>query len=162
MRDPESDPTPVDLLDPCRADGMLAPAPVPRRPDEERRDRRIAEIKAVTIAESLTTAQTARLLSISESAVRRRRADGRLYSFPLFRHWRYASWQFTDSGLLLGIDDVNRTIPRSVHPAFVRGLMLAPRPGLGPGDRLESPRDFLLRGGDPATVIELFEMIRDL
>jgi hypothetical protein len=129
--------------------------------DPERLQARIAEIKAVTIAESLTTVQAARRLSVNEPVVRRRRANRRLYAFPLFRQWRYPMWQFGEEGVIPGQEAVVPAIPDCVHPAIVRAVMLAPRP-LVEGMGGESPRDFLIRGGDPARVVALFETIRDL
>lgn len=129
--------------------------------DPERLQARIAEIEAVVIAESLTTAQAARQLGVKDSVVRRRRANRRLYAFPLFRQWRYPSWQFEGGDVVPGLDSVVPAIPEGVPPAIVRAVMLAPRQ-LEDKVRSESPRDFLIRGGDPARIVALFEAIRDL
>ena len=129
--------------------------------DPERLQARIAEIKAVTIAESLTTAQAARRLTVKESVVRRHRANRRLYAFPLFRQWRYPAWQFEGGDVIPGLESVVPAIPGWVPPAIVRAVMLAPRPP-AEGMDAESPRDFLIQGGDPVRVVALFEAIRDL
>jgi hypothetical protein len=120
---------------------------------------RIAEIRAVTIAESLTTTETARLVGLSASTIRRRRANRSLYAFPHGTQWRFAAWQFSTTATIPGIDDLAPAIPPSMHPAFVRGLMLAPRRQLVDGDELKSPRDFLIEGGDPARIIAIFEAL---
>jgi hypothetical protein len=123
---------------------------------------RLAEIRATTIAESFTTNETARLLGVSESTIRRRRAGRTLYAFPHWSRWLFAAWQFSTAATIPGIDELAPAIPPSMHPAFVRGLMLAPRRQLVDGDELKSPRDFLLEGGDPARIIALFEALEAL
>jgi len=95
---------------------------------------RLAEVKAVTIAESFTTSQTAQTLSVSEATVRRMRQNRKLYAFPYRRQWRFPDWQFHDGTPISGLETVVAAIPLSMHPAFVRGMMLAPRPRLGDGD----------------------------
>jgi hypothetical protein len=120
---------------------------------------RLAEIRAVTIAESFTTAETAQLLSVSESTVRRRRAKRSLYAFPNGTKWRFAAWQFSMAATIPGIGELSPAIPPTMHPAFVRGLMLAPRRQLVDGDELKSPRDFLIEGGDPGRIVALFEAL---
>lgn len=129
--------------------------------DPEGLQERIAEIKAVTIAESLTTAQVARLLSVKQPVVRRRRGSRRLYAFPLFRQWRYPSWQFDGDSTIPGLESVVAVIPEWVHPATIRAVMLGPRP-LVDGAERESPREFLIRGEDPARVVRVLEAFRDL
>lgn len=123
---------------------------------------RLAEIRAVTIAESFTTAETAALLGVSESTVRRRRVKRTLYAFPHGWQWLFAAWQFTTAATIPGIVELAPALPPSIHPAFVRGMMLAPRPGLADGAELKSPRQFLIEGGDPAQVIAIFEALEAL
>jgi hypothetical protein len=123
---------------------------------------RLAEIRAVTIDESLTTTETAQLLAVSESTVRRWRVKRTLYAFPHARQWRFAAWQFSTATTIPGIAELARAIPPSMHPAFVRGLMLAPRRQLADGDELQSPREFLIGGGDPARVIGIFAALEAL
>ncbi|GAB2456470.1 hypothetical protein HD599_003244 [Conyzicola lurida] len=118
---------------------------------------KIAEATAITVAESFTTAQTARILGVSEATVRRRRLEQKLYGFPFGRQWRYSVWQFGAGSALPGIETVVKAIPPSMHPAFVRGMMLAPRPRLADSEEWESPRTFLIGGGDPARVAAIFE-----
>ena len=129
--------------------------------DPERFRKRIEEIKATAIAESLETAQISRLLSISGAAIRRRRASRQIYAFPLNGRWLYPVWQIDGEHLIPNLDDIVPAIPLWVHPAMVRLFMLAPRP-LVDGESKESPRDFLIRGGGPAPVVEMFEAVRDL
>jgi hypothetical protein len=123
---------------------------------------RLAEIRAVTIAESLTTTETGRLLRLSPSTIRRRRASRSLYAFPHGNQWRFAAWQFSAAATIPGIDELALAIPPTMHPAFVRGLMLAPRRQLVDGDQLISPREFLAGGGDPVRVIAIFEALEAL
>jgi excisionase family DNA binding protein len=120
---------------------------------------RLAEVRALTIAESFTTTETARLLGVSGSTVTRRRAKRTLYAFRYGTRWRFAAWQVSTAAAIPGINELAPAIPPSMHPAFVRGLMLAPRRQLVDGDELKSPRDFLIEGGDPARIIALFEAL---
>jgi len=123
---------------------------------------RLAEVKAVAIAESFTTAQTARTLAVSETTVRRMRENRKLYAFPYGRQWRYPAWQFRSGTVIPGLDTLVASIPLSMHPAFVRGMMLAPRPKLADGETWTTPRRFLISGGDPAQVASIFEELAAL
>jgi hypothetical protein len=119
--------------------------------------RRIAEIVAATVSESLTTSQTASLLGVSLSTVSRRRSAGGLYAFRHSGRWRFSSWQFSGGKVLAGVTEIVRSSASELHPVTVRGVMLAPRPTLNARGRLETPRDFLLRGGEVSRVLEIFD-----
>ncbi|MET4583755.1 excisionase family DNA binding protein [Conyzicola nivalis] len=123
---------------------------------------RLAEVKAVAIAESLTSAQAARTLGVSVSTVRRMREDLKLYAFPYGRQWRYPAWQFRSGAVIPGLEKLVPAITLSMHPAFVRGMMLAPRPRLADGETWTTPRSFLVNGGDPARVASIFEELAAL
>jgi len=123
---------------------------------------KLAEVKAIAVAESFTTTQTAAILKVGRETVRRRRQDAKLYAFPYGRHWRFPAWQFQAGSPIPGLEVVVRAIPLSMHPAFVRGMMLAPRPRLADGDDWESPRTFLISHGDPARVSTIFETLAAL
>jgi len=123
---------------------------------------RLAEVKAVAIAESLTTAQAARTLAVSATTVRRMRERGSLYAFPHERQWRFPTWQFHGHAALPGVEELVAVVPLSMHPAFVRGMMLAPRPGLTDVETWTTPRRFLIDGGDPVRVAAIFETLAAL
>jgi hypothetical protein len=123
---------------------------------------KIAEVKATTIAESFTTSQTTRILDVSRTTIQRRRQDGKLYAFPHGRQWLYPAWQFGAGSTIPGLKVVIPAITLSMHPAFVRGMMLAPRPWPAADDAWESPRTFLINGGDPARVAAIFEELAAL
>jgi Arc/MetJ family transcription regulator len=119
--------------------------------------RRIAEIVAATVSESLTTSETASLLGVSQSTVSRRRSAGGLYAFHHSGRWIFASWQFSSGKTVPGVTEIVRSSASELHPVTVRGVMLAPRPTLNARGRPETPRDFLLRGGDVSRVLEIFD-----
>jgi len=123
---------------------------------------KLAEVKAITVAESFTTLQTARILEVSRTTIQRHRQDGKLYAFPHGRQWLYPAWQFGAGATIPGLEVVIPAIALSMHPAFVRGMMLAPRPRLAEGEVWESPRTFLINGGDPARVAAIFEELAAL
>jgi hypothetical protein len=118
---------------------------------------RIAEIVAATVSESLTTRETASLLGVSLSTVSRRRSAGGLYAFRHSGRWRFSSWQFSGGKILPGVTKIVGSSASELDLVTVRGVMLAPRPTLNARGRLETPRDFLLRGGDVSRVIEIFD-----
>ena len=123
---------------------------------------KLAEVKAISVAESFTTSQTARILEASRRTIQRRRQDGKLYAFPHRRQWLYPAWQFGAGSTIPGLEVVIPAIALSMHPAFVRGMMLAPRPRLTEDEAWESPRTFLINGGDPERVAAIFEELAAL
>jgi len=123
---------------------------------------KLAEVKAITVAESFTTSQTAAILEVGLETVRRRRQYGKLYAFPYGRQWRFPTWQFEAGSPIPGLEVVVPAITLSMHPAFVRGMMLAPRPRLAEGETWESPRMFLINHGDPTRVATIFEALAAL
>jgi hypothetical protein len=122
--------------------------------------RTVAASVAAAFDQSFTAAQLGRLLGVSTSRVDHGRRGGRLYAFQLGERWRYAAWQLADGGLVPGLPALVTAIPLTMHPAFVRSLMLAPRPMQGDGAAFVSPVDWLSRGGEVAPVLELFERSR--
>jgi hypothetical protein len=60
---------------------------------------------------ALTSAQAAEHLGITRQMVERRRRVGRLLAISTGRHgYRYPAWQFEDSGVLPGLEDVLKTL----------------------------------------------------
>jgi hypothetical protein len=121
---------------------------------------RIAAVVATTVRESTTADAVASMLGVSLSTVSRRKSKGQLYAFRYAGIWRFASWQFTDEGVIPGVSEIVDSVADQFHPATVRAVMLAPRPTLNAKGRLERPRDFLLRGGDVCRVLEIFAGMR--
>ena len=121
---------------------------------------RVAAVVTTTVQESTTADAVASMLGVSLSTVRRRKAAGHLYAFRYAGSWRFASWQFTDEGVIPGVSEIVHSVADQFHPATVRAVMLAPRPTLNAQGRLERPRDFLLRGGDVCRVLEIFAGMR--
>jgi hypothetical protein len=118
---------------------------------------RIAAAVEKTVKESFVQDEVASMLGVSPSTVSRRKAAGQLYAFRYMGRWRFASWQFTDEAIIPGVTEIVGSVAAELHPATVRGVMLAPRPTLNARGRLETPRDFLLRGGDVCRVLEIFD-----
>jgi len=63
------------------------------------------------VAESLSTAEVARLLGVSAAAVTKRRGKGGLIAFKHKEDWRYPRWQFAGSTVLPGAIAVWKVLP---------------------------------------------------
>ena len=118
---------------------------------------------AELVSSSLTTAEVARLLGVSEGRVRqklgarqllaiRQPAGERGHLFPLF--------QFHARRPIPGLAMVLGAFPADLHPLAVRSFFLTASPDLadeaGNGDgEAQSPRDWLIGGGRPDAVAAL-------
>lgn len=109
---------------------------------------------ATLTAQSLTVAEAARMLGISEGRVRHRIASLELYALPTGRR-RLPRWQFHADEPLPGLPIVLRALPRGLHPLAVLSLLSAPQPELVVDDRPMSSLEWLATGGDPAVVVDL-------
>ncbi|MBP1325082.1 hypothetical protein JOF28_000314 [Leucobacter exalbidus] len=115
--------------------------------------RAAAHLQAV--ADSWDASQVAVFLNLEHDAVRRAATEGALYSFASVSGdniW-FPSWQFTASGLLPGLQEIVRALPRSYHPVSVHDLMTEPDEAL---DGL-SPVQWLTDDHALAAVMEIVE-----
>jgi hypothetical protein len=118
---------------------------------------RTAEEYAALLATSLSIGELATRLGIHPSRLRHRLAEHTLFGIKDGAAWRLPLFQLDDHGqhLVPGLDQVAPTWS-GVHPIAVRRWFLEPSIDLqDPGGRHLSPRDWLLTGGDPHTVVEL-------
>lgn len=123
-----------------------------RRLRPEFRDR----IEAVI--DSWSDDETADYLQIGLRQVRRRAQQGSLYYFCLGRKRRYPVWQFDRYfGVLPGLGDVVRAIPRSWRPEQVYGFMTGRQPDLGS----MTPAQWLLGKNDAARIASVAQKTLD-
>ncbi|MDP9437640.1 MAG: helix-turn-helix domain-containing protein [Actinomycetota bacterium] len=115
---------------------------------------------AALLASSLTTAEAAGLLGVSEGRVRQRLKEGTLYGVKAGRENRLPAFQFAGAGEVPGMNRVVRALRPGAHPVGVLNFFASPSPDLYPDEREErplSPRDWLLSGGDPGALVALAE-----
>lgn len=123
-------------------------------------DQGAAEFAAL-VTTGLTTAATARVLSVNDSRIRQRltQQPPTLYGIRLDGEWRIPSFQFDGDRLLPGLGEVLARLDPDLHPLAVYRWFVAPHPDLLPaeegGDEPLSPRDWLRGGHPPAAVAEL-------
>ncbi|MDP9183263.1 MAG: helix-turn-helix domain-containing protein [Actinomycetota bacterium] len=109
---------------------------------------------AALAATSLTVAEAARLLGITEGRVRHKIGRGDLYALPSGRR-RLPAWQFTADGTLPGLAQVVRALPQGEHPLGVLAFVTTPQPELELAGTPSTPEQWLRAGGDPGPVTEL-------
>ncbi|MER8024346.1 helix-turn-helix domain-containing protein [Glutamicibacter protophormiae] len=71
---------------------------------------------------TLSTRETAELLGLGQSTVRRYSAAGALYSFVHKGRLRFPRWKFAGSGVLPGLSHVLAQLPVGVHPQAAEGF----------------------------------------
>jgi hypothetical protein len=105
------------------------------------------EVRQALVADSLSTAEVATALGISEPGVRKRRTAGQLVAFVHKGDWRYPTWQLRGGELLSGVVETWRALPDHDRISLVRWFTL---PSRDLGDR--SPLD-ALGAGDTSAVV---------
>lgn len=130
-----------------------------QRPDEaDGRARAVAE-QAVLHETALTVAEAADTIGVDASRVRHRLLAGRLTGWKDKGGWRLPAWQFTDTGVLPGLDHVLAALPADQPALVVAAFMTTPQEDLLAGARPISPRNWLLAGGDPDRVAGLAALL---
>lgn len=118
-----------------------------------------AERYAAILATALTVPQAAQRLGVDASRIRQRLLARQMYGIRQRRGWLIPLYQFTERGLVPGLDRVLRHLDPKLHPLAVISWFTIPKLDLyRPGDAEESPVspcDWLLSGGDPTVVAEL-------
>lgn len=122
------------------------------------RARAVAE-QAVLRDTALTVGQAADRVGVDSSRIRHRISERRLLGWKDRGGWRLASWQFTEDGVLPGLDVVLATMPADQPALVLANFMTTPQDDLEMGERPATPRDWLLSGGDPHPVAELASTI---
>ena len=122
-----------------------------REDDFEPRARELAAT-TVLLDTALTVSDAARVLDVDTSRIRHRLAAGRLAGWKDRGSWRLPAWQFSESGVLPGLETVLAAMPDDQPPLVLAGFMTTPQPDLLVGDGPGTPRAWLLAGGDPQRV----------
>lgn len=115
---------------------------------------------AALLATALTTRETARLLGIGDSRVRQRLKEKTLYAVKAGRENRLPAFQFEGGNEVPGIGEILRHVDRSLHPVALLNWFTLPNPDLymdEDEERVVSPREWLLSGGNPEILVPLAE-----
>lgn len=111
---------------------------------------------AAIYARALTVSEASKRLSVSPGRIRQRIAGRTLHALRVSGGgWRLPLWQFTDEGLLPGLEQVLPALPEQLHPMSVFGFMHQPFSDLDINGTAVSPVDWLATGGDAGPVAEL-------
>jgi hypothetical protein len=127
----------------------------PRRPDERDPRARAVALQAVLRDTALSVAGAAERIGVDASRIRHRLAAGRLAGWKDHGGWRLPVWQFTNAGVLPGLDTALEAVPDDQPPLMVAGFMTTPQADLPISGEPATPRDWLLAGGEPAAVARL-------
>lgn len=127
----------------------------PRRPAERDPRARTVALQAVLRDTALSVAGAAERVGVDASRIRHRLAEGRLAGWKDGGGWRLPVWQFTNDGVLPGLDTVLAAVPADQPPLAVAGFMTTAQQDLRTAGEPTTPRDWLLAGGDPAAVARL-------
>lgn len=114
---------------------------------------RTAAESAAILASSFTVAQAAERLGVDPSRVRQRLSDHTLYGVKARSGWRLPRFQFTDHGVLPGLDVLAPCL-FALHPVVVVRWLTAPHPDLvvAAYEQPVSPRRWLEIGLAPSRV----------
>jgi hypothetical protein len=127
----------------------------PRRArDIDHRARAVAA-QAVLRDSALTVAAAANIVGVDASRIRHRLAAGQLCGWKDRGGWQLPAWQFTNSGVLPGLEAVLTAVPEDQPPLVVAAFMTTPQRELVLGGEPATPRQWLLASGDPAPVAAL-------
>jgi len=101
---------------------------------------------------AFSVAEAAKRLRVDQSRVRQLLSTGALYGVKLHGEWRLPAFQFTNRGVVPGIQQVLRELPDDLHPVEVLEWFRNPDPDLEIGENSVSPLDWLRSGGEPERV----------
>lgn len=112
---------------------------------------------AAMLATGLTTEEAARLLGVSTGRIRQRLGARTLYGIRSSHGYRLPLFQFEQASAVPHIGRVLHALDPAVHPVAVRNWFTQPSPDLffDKDETPVSPRDWLLGGGGPDTLIAL-------
>jgi hypothetical protein len=131
----------------------------PRRDDEtDGRARAVAE-QAVLHDSALTVSEAARTIGVDDSRVRHRLLASRLMGWKDRGSWRLPRWQFTDHGVLPGLEQVIAALPEDQPALVIAAFMTTPQEDLMARSRAITPCEWLASGGDPQRVARLASML---
>jgi hypothetical protein len=131
----------------------------PLREDEpDSRARAVAE-QAVLHDSALTVSEAADTIGVDTSRIRHRLLARRLMGWKDRGGWRLPAWQFTESGVLPGLDQVLAALPGDQPALVVAAFMTTPQEDLMARARPITPCEWLQAGGDPQRVARLAAML---
>ena len=107
---------------------------------------------------SLSVAETARRLDLTDGRIRQLLLDGRLYGFKRDGGWRIPSFQFQDAKVVPGIGEINVKIRRNLSPLAVYNWFTTPNPDLRTAAEEEegfTPLEWLCAGHEPEQAASL-------
>jgi hypothetical protein len=103
---------------------------------------------------SYTTSDASKHLKVDVSRVRQRLREGTLFGIEYDGERRLPRFQFERRQVLPGLREVLAALPVGMNPLDVAQWFLAPNPDLEVGEKILSPREWLLRGRPVETVVE--------
>jgi hypothetical protein len=110
------------------------------------------------IASALSQSQAAQLLGVDQSRIRQRIGQGTLYTITGENNVKVLPrFQFTDEGVLPGLEKVLPVINNEAHPIAVQRFFLTVSSDLY-SEELQanlSPRDWLISGHNPDAVVRM-------
>lgn len=110
------------------------------------------------LRDALTVVETAELLGVSLSQVRRRVRERTLYSYPSAGRGArrlLPRWQFVDGREVPHLGDVMKLLPREFTPLDVKGFVFNARVDHPTDGATFRMLDWLLDGQDPAAAVAL-------
>jgi excisionase family DNA binding protein len=159
MSPPHTDP--ASYFSPGDAEALLSVGLdlSPRRAAEVDGRARAVARRAVLRDSALTVNEAAETLGVDTSRVRHRLSAGRLVGWKDRGGWRLPAWQFTEHGVLPGLEWVLAALPSDQPPLVVAAFMTTPQEDLVAGTRSIAPSEWLASGGDPRRVARLAAML---
>jgi hypothetical protein len=131
----------------------------PLRDDEpDSRARAVAE-QAVLHDSALTVSEAATTIGVDTSRIRHRLLAHRLVGWKDRGGWRLPAWQFTENGVLPGLEQVLVALPSDQPALVVAAFMTTPQEDLMARARAITPCEWLQAGGDPQRVARLAAML---
>jgi excisionase family DNA binding protein len=116
---------------------------------------RAAAKRAAILAASLTTAEAAARLGVTEMRIRQRLTAGSLRGVQTSRGWRLPSFQFSGDGELPGWDQVAKALPLELSVVTLLSWLELPNTELRAGKKRLTPLAWLASGREPAAVVAI-------
>lgn len=131
----------------------------PRRAKEVDHRAKAVAAQAVLRESAITVADAAHTIGVDTSRVRHRLGAGQLTGWKDRGGWRLPAWQFTNSGVLPGLEVVLAAVPDDQPPLVVAAFIATPQADLLLDGEPATPRQWLLATGDPNPVAKLISML---
>jgi hypothetical protein len=131
----------------------------PLRPDETDGRARVVAQQAVLHDSALTAGEAAKTIGVHTSRIRHRLLARRLMGWKDRGGWRLPAWQFTEQGVLPGLEQVIEALPTDQPALVIAAFMTTPQEDLTARSRSISPCEWLQSGGDPQRVVRLAAML---